>query len=124
MKNVKIVLALMVLFSSFTLAQTSILYMTFTDMTGDNYQNGYLYQNDNLSVRFIKQVNLTGHEAVTMGACRNFDLYIEPPQKAGIKNVESNLMLDLLFHNFTYLIVIIAITLIFITYIGYKVIKK
>lgn len=125
MKNkLQIVLASMLLFALFTQAQ-SIIYVKFTDLTGDGYEYGYLYQNDNMSRRFIKEINLTSYEAVPLSVDHDFVLVVEPTMKAIRKDINNpkNVYDILAFIPFIFIGGLVGAFLMLIINKFYKVIK-
>lgn len=80
----KRIILLLLLLSCFTVSQ--ICYVRIIDMTGDNYETIDVYQNDNMSTRFIKTLNTTTQHMSTVGAVHGYTFVINPTRKAVLED--------------------------------------
>lgn len=112
----KVVLILFIL-ASFVSAQ-SFFYVKVNDYTGDDIDKIYVYQNDNMSTHFVKELNTS--EMQTLGTGHDLNLVFQPATRVKYDTTSDKPMNYLLynFEKYWILIVLTGLTLALLIPVG------
>lgn len=87
----------------------AIIYLQYQDDTGDFKQTAYLYQNDQISHRFIKVMNFSEQNMETICNGINYTIVLLPDDEYRLSDIESGYTLDYIMYKFWWLILLVAV---------------
>lgn len=114
MKNMILIIILIMLACT---VNAGIIYTRFVDMTGSGYELIDVYQNDGMSKRYIKTINMSCNDMPTIGTHHNYTLVLRPTRTGVLTDLENPRNISYLYPKLIYYgFIILLISIIFWLY--------
>jgi hypothetical protein len=101
---IKVFISLIILLSFVGVANAGIQRITITDMTGDFNERITIYQNDNMSTRYVNSANLSNTDPFNIPSNHGIVIYFSPKYKSVTRELTGEGFTEFIFRMLPYFI--------------------